>query len=76
MWALIVSLCMSIGGAPACISEIHPEAMRTFAACEDAAVITHDDIRGAAEADNIDVLSLDTRCFTTAGLLVLKEDDE
>jgi hypothetical protein len=67
MWVLIVSMCMSIGGALACRSEIYPMAMRTFAECEDAAVISHDQIRAAAEAENVTVLSLDTRCVTTAG---------
>ena len=67
MWILIVSMCMSIGGAPACGSEIYPVAMRAFADCEDAAVISHDQIRAAAEADNVAVLSLNTRCVTTAG---------
>ena len=67
MWVLIISLCMSIGGAPACGSDIHSVAMRTFAECEDAAVISHDHIRAAADADNIVVLSLDTHCFRTSG---------
>jgi hypothetical protein len=64
MWFLIVSLCMSIGGVPTCGSEIYPVAMRTFAECEDAAVISHDHIRAAADADNIVVLTLNTRCVT------------
>ena len=67
MWILIVSMCMSIGGAQACGSEIYPVVLRTFAECEDAAVLTHDHIRAAAEADDVTVLSLDTHCFTTAG---------
>ena len=76
MWILIVSICMSIGGAPACGSEIYPVAMRTFAECEDAAVLTHDHIRAIADADGVTVLSLDTRCVTTAGLPILAEDVE
>ena len=67
MWVLIVSMCMSIGGAPACVSEIYPVAMHTFAECEDAAVISHDQIRAAADAENVTVLSLDTHCFTPSG---------
>lgn len=51
MWSLIVSMCMSIAGAPACGSEIYPVAMRTFAQCEDAAVLTHDHIRVATRRD-------------------------
>lgn len=70
MWLLIVSMCMSIGGAPACGSDIYPGAMRTFAECEYLAVISHDNIRAAAEADGVTVLSLDTHCVTTAGLLI------
>ncbi len=73
MWVLIVSTCMSIGGAPACGSEIYPVAMRTFAECQDAAVLSHDHIRAAAEADNVTVLSLDTHCFTTVGLPISGE---
>ena len=68
MWVLIVSMCMSIGEAPACVSEIYPMAMRTFAECEDAAVISHDQIRAAADAENLTVLSLYTQCVITAGL--------
>jgi len=76
MWVLIVSMCLSIGGAPACGSEIYPVAMRTFAECEDAAVLTHDQIRAAAGAENVTVLSLDTHCFTTVGLTISAEDVE
>ncbi len=76
MWILIVSLCMSIGGAPACGSDSHPVAMRTFAECEDAAVLIHDHIRAAAEADGVTVLSLDTHCFTTVGLPISAEGEE
>ena len=60
MWVLIVSMCMLIGGVPACGSDLYPGVMRTFAECEGAAVISHDHIRAAADADNIVVLSLDT----------------
>ena len=73
MWVLIVSMCMSIGGAPACVSEIYPTAMRTFAECEDAAVISHDQIRAAADAEKVIVLSLNTHCFRTAGLTISAE---
>ena len=76
MWGLVVSVCMSIGGSPACVSEIYPVAMRTFTECEDVAVITHDNIRAAADADNLIVLSLDTHCFTTAGLPISAKDEE
>ncbi|NRQ10071.1 hypothetical protein XMV208_000658 [Aliiroseovarius sp. xm-v-208] len=76
MWVLIVSICMSIGGAPACGSDIHPVAMRTFAECEDAAVLSHDHIRAAAEADNVIVLSLNTHCVTTAVLPISAEGGE
>ena len=76
MSVLIVSMCMSIGGALACVSEIYPTAMRTFAECEDAAVLSHDHIRAAAEADNVTVLSLDTDCFTTAGRPISAEGEE
>ena len=76
MWVLIVSMCTSISGAPACMSEIYPVAMRTFTECEDIAVIPHDNIRGAADADNIVVLSLDTHCFTTVGLPISAEGRE
>lgn len=76
MWVLIVSMCTSVGGAPTCGSEIYPVAMRTFTECEDAAVLSHDHIRAAAEADNVTVLSLDTHCVTTAGLPILAEGGE
>lgn len=76
MWVLIVSTCMSIGGVPACGSDIHPVAMRTFAQCEDAAVLSHDHIRAAAEAENVTMLSLDTHCVTTASLPVSAEGGE
>lgn len=76
MWVLIVSMCMSIGEAPACGSEIYPVAMRTFAECEGAAVISHDQIRAAAAAENIVVLSLDTHCVTTAGQPISAEGEE
>lgn len=76
MWVLIVSMCMSIGGPPACVSDIHPVAMRKFAECEDAAVLTHDQIRAAADAENVTVLTLNTRCVTTAGLPILAEGGE
>jgi hypothetical protein len=73
MWLLIVSMCMSIGGAPACGSDIYPGPMRTFAECEDAAVLTHDQIRATAAADAVTVLSLDTHCVTTSGLPISAE---
>ena len=76
MWVLIVSMCMSIGGAPACVSEVYPVAMRTFAECEDAAVISHDQIRAAADAENLTVLSLDTHCFRTVGQPISAEGYE
>lgn len=76
MWILIVSICISIGGAPACGSEIYPVTMQTFAECEDAAVLTHDNIRAAADAENVTVLSLDTHCVTTAGMPISAEGEE
>jgi hypothetical protein len=76
MWVLIVSMCTLIGGVPACGSDIHSVAMRTFAECEDAAVLSHDHIRAAAEAENLTVLSLDTHCVTTAGLPISAEGGE
>ena len=76
MWILIVSMCMSIGGAPACGSDIYPEAMRTFAECENAAVLTHDHIRAAAAVDGVTVLTLHTHCVTTVGLPISAEDVE
>ena len=76
MWVLIVSMCMSIGGVPACGSDIYPGPMRTFAECEDAAVLTHDHIRATAGADGVTVLSLDTHCVTTVGLPILAEGGE
>jgi hypothetical protein len=76
MWVLIVSMCMSIGGAPACVSKVNPMAMRTFAECEDAAVISHDHIRAAAADDNIVVLLLDPHCVSTAGLPISSEGEE
>ena len=76
MWVLIVSMCMSIAGAPACMSEIYPLPMRTFAECEDVAVFTHDHIRATAEADGVTVLSLTTHCFRTADLPISGESEE
>lgn len=76
MLVLIVSMCMSIGGAPACGSEIYPLAMRAFAECEDAAVIRRDRIRAAADSEKVTVLSLDTHCFTTVGLPISAEGEE
>lgn len=76
MWVLIVSMCTLIGGVPACGSDIHPVAMQTFAKCMDAAVLTHDQIRAAAAAENVTVLSLDTHCVTTAGMSISAEGEE
>lgn len=76
MWVLIVSMCLSISGVPACGSDIYPSAMRTFAECEDVAVFTHDHIRATAEADGVTVLSLNTQCFTTVGLTISAEGGE
>ena len=76
MWILIVSICMSIGGAPACGSDIYPGAMRAFAKCEDTAVISYDHIRAAADADNVTLMSLDTHCFRTAGQPISAEGEE
>lgn len=68
MWFLIVSVCTTIGGSPACFSELYPAAMLTPTACEDAALTTHDYIREAAAADGLAILSLDTVCFNTADM--------
>ena len=76
MWILIVSMCLSIAGAPACMSESYPVAMRAFAECEDAAVISHDQIRAAAEAENFTVLLLDAHCFRTVGQPISVEGQE
>lgn len=76
MWVLVLSICMSIGEAPACGSEIFPSAMQTFSECEDAAVLTHDHIRAAADSDGVTLLSLNTHCFTPAGLTISAEDVE
>jgi hypothetical protein len=76
MWILIVSMCMSIGGAPACVSEVYPELLRTFTECEDAAVISHDQIRAAAGAENLTVLSLETHCVRMAGQPISAEGEE
>ncbi len=76
MWVLIVSICMSIGGAPACGSDIYPVAMRTFAECDNAAVLSHDQIRAAAEANGVTVLSLNIHCVTTAGMPISAEGEE
>lgn len=76
MWVLIVSMCMSIGGVPACGAKIYPVAMRSFAECEDAAMLTHDHIRAAADTDGVTVLSLDTHCFRTTGQPISAEDVE
>jgi hypothetical protein len=76
MWILIVSMCMSIGGAPACGSDLYPGVMRTFAECEGVAVISHDQIRAAADADGVTVLSLDTHCFRTTGQPISAEGKE
>jgi hypothetical protein len=76
MWILIVSMCISIDGAPACGSDIYPVALQTFTECEDAAVISHDHIRAAAEAGNLTVLLLDPHCVSTAGLPISSEGEE
>ncbi|MDP7150212.1 MAG: hypothetical protein QGI08_04250 [Paracoccaceae bacterium] len=76
MWVLIVSACISIGEALACGSDLYPGVMRTFAACEDAAVISHDRIRAAAEADGVTVLLLDTHCFRTSGQPISGEGEK
>ena len=76
MWVLIVSMCTLIGGAPACGSDIYPVAMRRFAECEDAAVLSHDHNRAAAEAYGVTVLSLNTHCVTTAGLPISAEGQQ
>ena len=76
MWVLIVFMCLSIGGAPACGSDIFPSAMQTFSECEDAAVLTHDYIRAAADTDGVTVLSLDTHCVSTAGLPISSEGEK
>ena len=76
MWVLIVSMCMSIGGAPACGSDLYPGVMRTFAECEGAAVISHDQIRAAADTENLTVLSLDPHCFRTVGQPISVEGHE
>lgn len=76
MWVLIVSMCMSIGGAPACGSDIYPVTMQTFAECEDTAVISHDQIRAVADAEYVIVLALDTHCVSTAGLPISSEGEE
>ena len=47
-----------------------------IAECEDAAVISHDQIRAAAEAENFTVLSLDTHCFRTVGQPITAEGEE
>jgi len=62
MWGLVLSLCVAAADGPACVSDLHPGAMASFAACADAAVITTDVMRAAAHREEIEVLSLNTRC--------------
>lgn len=76
MWVLIVSMCMSIGGVPACESAIYPVGMHAFAECEDTAVISHDQIRAVADAEDVIVLALDTHCVSTAGQPISSEGEE
>lgn len=68
MWFLVVSMCFTVGDAPACVSDLYPAAMRSYSDCEDAAVVRHDAIRAAALADGREILSLNTMCFTTASV--------
>ncbi len=62
MWKLVLSICVAAPDGPACVSGFHPAAMASFAACADAAVVTTDGMRAAAQREEIEVLSLNTRC--------------
>lgn len=63
MWGLVVSICVAAPDGPACVFSLHPGAIASFAACEDAAVVTTDVMRTAAQREEIEVLSLNTRCI-------------
>lgn len=64
MWLLIVVSCIAGGDLPECGSGIGPVHYTHFAACEDAAVRTHDHMRAAADSRRQTVLLLDTRCLS------------
>lgn len=63
MWGLVLSICVAAPDGPACVSGFHPGAMASFTACEDAAVVTTDVMRAAAQRDGSEILSLNTRCI-------------
>lgn len=63
MWGLVLSICVAAPDGPACVSGLHPVAMASFAACEDAAVVTTDIMRAAAQRDGSEILSLNTQCI-------------
>ncbi|KGL00999.1 hypothetical protein [Thalassobacter sp. 16PALIMAR09] len=61
-WVLIVVSCIAGDSLPDCGSGISPVRFPDFAACEDAAVRTYDQMRTVAHARGQSVLLLDTRC--------------
>ncbi|SEO90384.1 hypothetical protein SAMN04490248_115102 [Salinihabitans flavidus] len=63
MWRLVVSICVAAPDGPACVSGLHPGTMASFAVCADAAVVTTDVMRAAAQRDGSEILSLNTRCI-------------
>lgn len=67
MWLLIIATCIAGQAAPACGSGLSPIHDPAFAACEDAAVRSHDQMRAIAQEAGLTVLLLDTRCLHLAG---------
>jgi hypothetical protein len=63
MWLLVVATCIAGDPAPSCASLIVGAYFPLFGDCEDAAVIVHDRLRAAADADGATILLLDTRCL-------------
>lgn len=63
IWVLVVVLCVAGPGVPTCASGLTPVPYRSFAACEDAAVLSHDQMRARAAENGLGLLLFDTRCL-------------
>lgn len=68
-WVLVVARCLAGAMGPLCTAEIHPELFARPTDCAEAAVVAHDALRHATEAEGGRLLALETRCLVVGPAL-------
>lgn len=68
-WVLVLASCMAATLGPICTAEIRREMFARPTDCAEAAVLAHDALRHATEAEGGRLLALETRCLVVGPAL-------